>query len=100
MDRNGIWRLSPAYDVTFSYNPTNKWLQKHQILINNKSEQIKFDDLIQTALTKGISKTRAKGIIFDVKEAVNLWPVIAAENGIRKSTINLISNTISELVSI
>ena len=100
MDRNGIWRLSPAYDVTFSYNPTNKWLRKHQMLINNKSEQIGFDDLIQTALTIGISKPRAKSIISDVKEAVELWPVIAAENGIRESTINLISNTISELVSI
>lgn len=30
MNRNGDWKLSPAYDVTFSYNPTNRWLRSHQ----------------------------------------------------------------------
>ena len=24
MDRNGKWRLSPAYDITYSYDITNK----------------------------------------------------------------------------
>ena len=40
MDRNGKWKLSPAYDITFSYNPTNKWLRAHQMTINQKNTGI------------------------------------------------------------
>ena len=27
MNRSGEWSLAPAYDITFSYNPTNKYKQ-------------------------------------------------------------------------
>ena len=37
MDRSGEWALSPAYDITFSYNPENKWLCAHQMTINGKT---------------------------------------------------------------
>ncbi len=100
MDKDGTWSLSPAYDVTFSYNPTNKWLSKHQMLINNKSELIELTDLLQVASTIGISKPRAKGIIADVKAAVNHWSSIAENVGIRENTIKLISATITDLVNI
>jgi serine/threonine-protein kinase HipA len=40
MDRNGEWRLSPTYDMTFAYNPDNKWLCGHQMTINGKSNGI------------------------------------------------------------
>jgi serine/threonine protein kinase HipA of HipAB toxin-antitoxin module len=42
MNRDGIWKLSPAYDVTFSYNPTNKWLRAHQMTVNGKQTEIRF----------------------------------------------------------
>ena len=34
MDRSGEWTLSPAYDITFSYDAGNKWLRAHQMTIN------------------------------------------------------------------
>lgn len=36
MDKNGVWRLSPAYDVTFAYDSSNMWLKAHQMLIMEK----------------------------------------------------------------
>ena len=99
MNRDGIWSLSPAYDVTFSYNPTNKWLSKHQMMINNKSEKIELEDLLQVASTISISTQRAKSIIADVKSAIVHWTSIAGDVGIRESTIDLVSKTISELVN-
>ena len=36
MDKNGVWRLSPAYDVTFAYDSSNMWLKAHQMLIGLK----------------------------------------------------------------
>ncbi len=100
MDRNGSWSLSPAYDITFSYNPTNKWLQKHQMMINNKSEDIQLDDLIQAGIKMGVSKVKAKTIIEEVRTAVGLWSKLADQQGIREQTIQLIGNTISDLVKL
>ena len=100
MNRDGIWSLSPAYDVTFSYNPTNKWLSKHQMMINNKSEKIELEDLLQVASSISISTQRAKSIIADVKSAIVHWPSIAGNVGIRENTINMVSKTIAELVTI
>ena len=42
MDRTGEWRLSPAYDITFSYNPTNRWLRAHQMSVNQKTNYKNF----------------------------------------------------------
>ena len=36
MDKNGKWRLSPAYDMGFSYNPDGGWTSQHQMSINGK----------------------------------------------------------------
>ncbi len=45
MDKEAKWRLSPAYDLTFSYNPDHYWLKEHNLLINGKSTDITRADL-------------------------------------------------------
>lgn len=37
MDRDGKWRLSPAYDMGYAYNPDGQWTSAHQMSINGKS---------------------------------------------------------------
>lgn len=34
MDRGGKWRLSPAYDMGYAYNPDGQWTSAHQMSIN------------------------------------------------------------------
>lgn len=34
MDRNGVWKLSPAYDMGFAYNPAGSWTDTHQMSIS------------------------------------------------------------------
>jgi serine/threonine-protein kinase HipA len=36
MDRSGTWRLSPAYDVAYSYNPSGVWTRDHQMSLAGK----------------------------------------------------------------
>jgi serine/threonine-protein kinase HipA len=38
MGPDGKWKLSPAYDVTYSHNPAGRWTNKHQMIINGKRE--------------------------------------------------------------
>ncbi len=34
MDRQGGWKLSPAYDVIYAHNPAGRWTNQHQMTIN------------------------------------------------------------------
>ena len=54
MDQTGTWRLSPAYDLTYSYHPENRWLSRHQMLINGKAEEFNQADMIALAQRAGL----------------------------------------------
>lgn len=94
MDKNGIWKLSPAYDITFSYDISNKWLSAHQMLINGKKEAITLDDLIISGQNMDISTSKCKKIIMDVKNAVDSWLSISDEVGICEKTSLYINKVI------
>lgn len=99
MDKSGKWKLSPAYDVSFAYDPTNRWLKQHQMSINNKRNNITFDDLITVG--HKFSITNPEQIIKQVTEGVSSWKTIAAELNISKEKIdhiekNLLYNSIVE----
>lgn len=86
MDKKGVWKLSPAYDVTFAYDMGNKWLYAHQMLVNGKRDKITLEDLITSGQTMDISTQRCKHILEDVQKAVDTWMPIAKEVGIREKT--------------
>ena len=86
MDKQGIWRLSPAYDLTFSYSMNNKWLSAHQMLINGKSSNITLSDLISSGRSMDISTKRCKNIIIDVRDSIDSWMQIADDVGLREKT--------------
>ena len=96
MDRTGKWDLSPAYDITFSYDMSNQWLKAHQMKINGKTDNITKEDLILAGRSMGVSKVRIDRIINEVMSAVKEWPQIAGENGVRESTIDLIAKIINK----
>lgn len=56
---NGQWQLSPAYDITYAYNPDNFWLKAHQMSVNGKREAIMLDDLLAIAKSCNIKKPKA-----------------------------------------
>ena len=38
MNREGEWNLSPAFDITYAYDPTGYWTSRHQMSINGKRD--------------------------------------------------------------
>ena len=44
MNRKGTWSLSPAFDVTYAYNPTGTWTGRHQMTLNGKRDEFTLDD--------------------------------------------------------
>lgn len=73
MDKKGRWRLSPAYDMTFSYNANSIWVNAHQMLINGKADSITEADLREVAKKAGIKKAEAEKCMNQVREAVSKW---------------------------
>lgn len=92
MNRSGKWSLSPAYDVSWAYNPQGNWTSKHQMSINNKWDEITRADLIATA--KNMNIKRPELIIEQVIYSVNLWYKFAKEYDIPNDTIKQIGDTL------
>lgn len=80
MGKDGKWKLSPAYDVTYAYDPTSLWLAQHQLSINGKRKDITLDDILTIA--KEISLKKGKDIISEIAEGVSRWKEFANEAGI------------------
>lgn len=77
MDRGGHWSLSPAYDITWSYNPTGLWTSRHQMAMNGKREDFTLTDFDDCARTVSINARRARAIVQEVRDAVAGWPEFA-----------------------
>ena len=92
MDKTGKWRLSPAYDISWSYNPDGKWTSQHQMSINNKWSDFTMDDLLTVASSMNIKAPRE--IIEKAIHAIAQWPVYASSLGIPKETIEIINSTL------
>ena len=77
MDRRGRWRLSPAFDVVWAYNPSGDWTSRHQMSINGKRDAFSKKDLLAVAGQFGIRN--AVAIMEQAAEAVAAWPRLANE---------------------
>ncbi|MBA3017556.1 MAG: type II toxin-antitoxin system HipA family toxin [Proteobacteria bacterium] len=71
MDENGEWALSPAYDVTYAYDPANKWMKDHQMSINGKRKDIERSDMV--ALAKKMNIKKPDEIIEKIISKVMNW---------------------------
>lgn len=88
MDESGKWRLSPAYDMGYAYNPNGRWTATHQMSINGKYDEITREDLLAFAQQNNIKE--AADIIDDTCEVVSHWPEIANDCGVLPEIINTI----------
>ncbi|MBN1776379.1 MAG: type II toxin-antitoxin system HipA family toxin [Clostridiales bacterium] len=100
MDRDGKWRLSPAYDVTFSYDASNRWLSAHQMTVNGKRSSITEDDLMTSGTLMDISSSKCKKIIDEVTETVDRWSEFAQDADVRESSAATIGETMKKVRSL
>ena len=88
MDEDGRWRLSPAYDMGYAYNPDGGWTATHQMSINGKYDGIGRDDLIEFARQNNIKD--AAFFIDEVCDVASQWPKIATDCGVPTTIIEKI----------
>lgn len=93
MDRSGTWRLSPAYDVTYAYNPKGMWTRDHQMSLAGKRNGFTLDDLMAFASTVRLKPARARRALAQVAGSVGRWMEHAAEAGVDPSDAKRIEKT-------
>jgi len=67
------WRLSPAFDLAYSYKKDSPWVNSHQMSANGKREHFVRDDLLAVASLIGNFNKEAKKIIDEVVLVVSKW---------------------------
>jgi serine/threonine-protein kinase HipA len=82
MDKQGAWTLSPAFDVTYAYNPSGEWTASHQMTVNAKRDGIARTDFEAVARAASMKRGRAAAIHEEVSAAVAGWMGYAATAGV------------------
>ena len=93
MQKDGSWRLSPAYDITYiidsgGYLPN----EDHCLYIRAKLRNVTREDVIQFAHDNGIR--RPDSIIRDVVGSLKQFRLMATKNGVSEQWIGRVETTI------
>jgi serine/threonine-protein kinase HipA len=82
MNKLGEWSLSPAYDITYSYNPNGEWTNRHQMSLNGKRDNFTLNDLIEFGQKADLKKIKIKKIIGQTLEVFSEWKNYAKKCGV------------------
>ncbi len=91
MNKLGEWKLSPAFDVIYSYNPSGSWTNMHQMSMSGKRDEFDKNDFIEFGKTASMKKGRAEAILSQVQDAVSKWPRYAKEVDVPNDIIKKIA---------
>ena len=94
MDKSGAWSLSPAFDVTYAYNPTGLWTNRHQMTINGKTDDFTREDFKAVAQVAALKRGRPEAILAEVMDKVKEWPGYAKRAGVLGSQRDKITRTL------
>jgi serine/threonine-protein kinase HipA len=94
MDRKGVWSLAPAFDVTYSYNPSGTWTASHQMTLNGKRDGFTLEDFKACAKGASMKRGRAETILEEVRSVVSRWKQYADEAGVFPAQRDQIEKTL------
>ncbi|MFA6400314.1 MAG: type II toxin-antitoxin system HipA family toxin [Salinivirgaceae bacterium] len=92
LKQNGKWELAPAYDICYSYDPTNVWVNQHTLSINGKHLGISKDDLLTLAKANSIKK--GDKIVDEIKSVVTQWQHYATKAGLKNDLYETIKTNL------
>ena len=73
MDREGKWSLAPAFDITYSYQPSGRWTSRHQMSMNGKRDDFELLDFKEFAKNASMPRGHAEKIVKEITEVVSSW---------------------------
>jgi len=91
MEKTGEWKVSPAYDLTFSSGPRGE--QSTMVLGEGKNPGL--DHLVKLGLEAKLAKNNIDTIIAQTREALSHWRKLAKNHGVSNANIDLIESKIN-----
>ena len=82
MNKFGEWSLSPAFDMTYSFNPAGTWTANHQMTMNGKRDNFTMEDFNACAKKASMKRGRAAKIVAEVQATVSKWQSYAEKAGV------------------
>lgn len=95
MNKAGDWSLSPAFDMTYSFNPSGAWTASHQMTMNGKRDNFTLEDFNACAMTASMKRGRAAKIVSEVQATVSKWPSFAEHAGVPETVRNKIQRALN-----
>ncbi len=94
MDETGAWKISPAYDLTFSYGPGGE--QSTVVMGEGKSPGI--DHLQALGRRAEISDAKVEEILERTRDSLGWWSELAKVHGVRTATHDLVHTQINRFL--
>ena len=94
MNQRGEWSISPAFDMTYNFNPTGSFTSSHQMTLNFKQDDFVLDDFKACAKAGSMKRGRAETIIDEVQSVVSRWRDYADEAGVLPDQRDRIQNAL------
>lgn len=91
MNQKGEWKLSPAYDLTFSSGPRGE----QSTMVMGEGRNPSLDHLTKLGHEAKLSKARIAEIIDQTQTALSSWKTLASEYGVSANNIRLIGKHLS-----
>ncbi len=93
MNADGLWGVSPAYDITFSSGPGGE----HCTTLMGEGKNPTYTNLVSLVKTVGLDIQRIKEISDEVGEAVSCWDTFANQAGVSKKSSLLIKDRLKQI---
>ena len=90
MNKNGLWTLSPAYDLTFSHGIGGE----QSTMLMGEGHKISIEHLKALAKRASLNTNKATDIIEQVQSALGGWKSLAKSYGVFQENITDIYNVI------
>ncbi|HUW05422.1 MAG TPA: type II toxin-antitoxin system HipA family toxin [Williamwhitmania sp.] len=95
MKQGEKWELAPAYDLCFSFDPTNHWVSQQTLSVNGKRLHITRDDLLKIAKENNIKKGEI--IVDHINAVVKEWIGYADKASVRNDLAFSINENLNTL---
>ncbi len=98
MDKDGVWQIAPAYDFTFTVDPSAPYyVNRHSMTINGENQNISRNDL--SAVAKRYNVKAADSIINKAVEVVKGYRKYALEAKVPEDWIKKIETEMADRIS-
>lgn len=92
MNKKGVWKLAPAYDLCHAYRPGSQWVSQHSLSINGKRSGITRQDLLDVAYQMNVKK--APKILDEINNIISEWNSYAEKFSVHSDLKEAINKTL------